>query len=466
MFVGGLVTTVLLLAANYIASYEVEKQTSSDQHLLAQKSAERLSRLTALAHTVVLRERTNKKIAERMALAAETRQTQDRHDKDKSIPIPHQFGRVLHWDESSCGLDQQCRARYAFESQQHLDQKTRYTSDAMNCSRVYDVTCDHEYYGSFFHLVADCIVPAFGVLNAMGLAEGRRRASSSDGLACLVLTKVNPNTDSPDWLRQIIIREHPHKKLKRFVQTILAAAHQVLPPMYRIIYDDRPYHRTPTVIDGKPFGNPAYMGPPLHQLHNGTSITTWSGFLRTQKHQMLDRWPGCHSFEQTNVAQMSNVAASLAMLPNMKIGGISAVQKLWGEDVQKEADRHLQDGQQSSHKQLRVVLICRLGSRNFLDCNSIHQYLVRHRYTNQVLIYWGNETLVYTFALFKMADAVIGFHGAGLVQTLFSRTGIVVVDLRFSCPPDSLTGFVSQTDLDWKQVFECHDYLPTFPLTA
>ena len=60
MFVGGLVTIVLLLAANYIASYEVEKQTSSDQHLLTKKCRTTVSVGCTRAYSGVEREKEQK----------------------------------------------------------------------------------------------------------------------------------------------------------------------------------------------------------------------------------------------------------------------------------------------------------------------------------------------------------------------------------------------------------------------
>ena len=75
-----------------------------------------------------------------------------------------------------------------------------------------------------------------------------------------------------------------------------------------------------------------------------------------------------------------------------------------------------------------IVLVQRSGTRAFDDIDQLSTSLAS---TSQrpVRIYSGNESVSATLDLFASASAVVGFHGAGLVNSLYTPSPVCLMEV-------------------------------------
>ena len=77
----------------------------------------------------------------------------------------------------------------------------------------------------------------------------------------------------------------------------------------------------------------------------------------------------------------------------------------------------------------RILFIRRDGTRKLNNASALFRQLASHLPHYELAIFYGNETVAETVCAFASAAAVVGVHGAGLANTIYSRPGTVVVEL-------------------------------------
>ena len=72
------------------------------------------------------------------------------------------------------------------------------------------------------------------------------------------------------------------------------------------------------------------------------------------------------------------------------------------------------------------------ASRRIIQHEQLIHVLLKSFPDHHVVVYHGNETLCSTIQKFHQAKVIIGAHGSGLVNTLFSRYNSLVIEITFS----------------------------------
>jgi hypothetical protein len=123
-----------------------------------------------------------------------------------------------------------------------------------------------------------------------------------------------------------------------------------------------------------------------------------------------------------------------------------------------------------------VLVISRSGTRKILDKDLLNRRLTGVAASNgfALTIYRGDESLAQTIRLFHSAAVVVGYHGAGLVNTIFSRNTLAIEVSTYLHPPQysskkwrTLKDAVAEwkTPLKWLTVWVDHEHLRPRPPT-
>lgn len=84
---------------------------------------------------------------------------------------------------------------------------------------------------------------------------------------------------------------------------------------------------------------------------------------------------------------------------------------------------------------LNILIMQRTRNRMFTNLRYIQHALSQSFPGCQQRLFWGNETFQETIRLFYWADVVLGFHGAGSINCLYSRTGTLHIELSLTTRP-------------------------------
>jgi len=93
----------------------------------------------------------------------------------------------------------------------------------------------------------------------------------------------------------------------------------------------------------------------------------------------------------------------------------------------------------------RILVLWREASRHGINAGGRaildHDYLVNElvgKFGDRVTVHYGNESLAETVNLFGTSSVMIGYHGAGMVNSLFMRKGSLVIEITtFTEHPDT-----------------------------
>lgn len=240
-------------------------------------------------------------------------------------------------------------------------------TETLRCTHVYDASCQHRFRNSFFHRLLDCLLPSYPVIEAF-VDRVQSLPRSEHPTACIVLhtsTNSTPYTD--------------------IVQPFLPARDTL---NQSVVWDDAWLSRDATrnALDRD--------RPTCFQLAPAAQVVRWTEFSSNFKLR------GCSAAETASSDRMATVfAPSLADHPLAPKPSILLIQRAEG------SERYFQD---------------------FPDTLLYFQ----HRFpAADVAVYWGNESFPATARLFAAADVVVGYHGAGLANSLFLRKGALVIEV-------------------------------------
>ena len=338
------------------------------------------------------------------------------------------IGRVLRWDARNCDRDVECTATFIFHNTSkvdpakavdqgnisHMDVATGHCSTKlieMGCTEIYDLTSQHIYGGAFFHRIADVLMPAFGVLDTLALERGNA-SESANGVDATKATLLE-HSRRAHGKACVLVPDERNNFWTETVYAVFLAPRGVSRSDYTTIRQpmDRKASRQPmgrlrTAHDAERLEGAARRQECYHLTPIIAHVTTWDGMLQLKSRQFASRG-GCGRDERANIARVTNafrVAAALQPLP------------LVGRPSRRTGPR---------------VLLLRRGptlSRHLHDFAAFQRYF-EGRYGG-VAVYYGNESLLETFSLFSTSDVVIGFHGAGAVNIMFSPAHSLTVEIQ------------------------------------
>ena len=279
-----------------------------------------------------------------------------------------------------------CGSKYVFGDTPRATAGAR--NDTLRCDLVFDGSCHHLYRDAFWHRMVDCLVPSYAVLTQFAQAWGAAAPDRKAGV-CLML-HVNANREPQG-------DDHPQlAPYADFVTSVL--------PLPRGVF------RQAAVADSmvrdpswRQRERELYHAAEIFAVRPHAVVTTWApgGSLKRR---------GCSGMEQLSLRTLRSVL--LAQSPAASAAADVSLGK---------GDTRISPG---------ILLIRRQSDeRAFGNFDAVRAGIQRRVPEAVISTYWGNESLADTAALFNGNGAVIGYHGAGLVNTLFSTERSLVVEV-------------------------------------
>jgi hypothetical protein len=249
---------------------------------------------------------------------------------------------------------------------------------------LYDAHCGHEFRDAFFHRIVDCLLPSFSVIDHFASAlETDRQSSESTGgnttTVCLILHSASYGRQSYE---SVVIPFLPARSSAATIK--------------RLIWDSSwPGHDRD--------GHPKKGAPSCFRMNANAKVTTWTQSSTTFKRR------GCGVTESANLGRMSD-RLGLAHASGEKDFLTHPKLIVW---IQRQSD----------------------SDRSFRNFSAILRHFRRGVGNSNVVVYSGNESFHSTARLFASADVVIGYHGAGLVNTVFLPKRALVIEITTTRDP-------------------------------
>ena len=283
-----------------------------------------------------------------------------------------------------------CGSKYVFGDTPQATAGAR--NDTLRCDLVFDGACHHLYRDAFWHRLVDCIVPSYAVLAGFARAWKAAPEDRKVGVCLMLHVARNEAGGGPESAQGAQSDGHP--QLDAYANLVAS----VLPLPHGVFRD--------AVVAGSLIADPSWRhrervrGHPAERfaVQPRATVTTWAlgGPLKRR---------GCSDGERATLRTLRSVlTARVAADVSLGTGG-------------KRSSRG-------------ILLIRRVSDeRAFADFDAVRTGIHRRVPEAVISTYWGNESVTDTAALFHRNRVVVGFHGAGLVNTLFLTEGSLVVEL-------------------------------------